>query len=113
MSSSDPQAATTTAVESHPPRRHDGFLNRGIQFPSASESWKRATRVTASTAERMNSASNMIAKWYQNPAMDEPPIHWRMMFAMPTASVGAPPVREITDSSPTSSATASSASTPV
>lgn len=26
----------------------------------------RATRVPASTVVRMNSASNMIAKWYQN-----------------------------------------------
>jgi hypothetical protein len=38
----------------------------------------------------MNSASNMIAKWYQNPIRAEA----RQDLAMPTASVGAPPVRE-------------------
>lgn len=56
ISSSEPQAATTTAVVSHEPRRHDGLANFGTQLPRASESWKRATLVTASTADRMNSA---------------------------------------------------------
>jgi hypothetical protein len=49
--------------------------------------------VPASTAVRMNSASNMMAKWYQNAAIPLPNASDRM-FAMPTARVGAPPVRE-------------------
>ena len=38
-------------------------------------SWimKRPTRVPASTAVRMNSASNRIAKWYQNASIALPP----------------------------------------
>jgi hypothetical protein len=42
----------------------------------------------------MNSASNMIAKWYQN-AWAPPPKAWLKICAIPSASVGAPPVREI------------------
>ena len=61
----------------------------------------RATRVPASTVVRMNSASNMIAKWYQNAASPEPPKAELSTCDMPNASVGAPPVRETTDSSPT------------
>jgi hypothetical protein len=53
----------------------------------------RPTRVPASTAVRMNSASNMIAKWYQKAAIPAPNACDRML-AMPTARVGAPPVRE-------------------
>ena len=73
MSSKEPQAATTAAVAPHEPARHDGSLNFGNTFPRASETWNRATRVTASTAERMNRASNMIAKWYQKPIIPDPP----------------------------------------
>jgi hypothetical protein len=54
----------------------------------------RPTRVPASTAVRMNSASNMIAKWYQNACRFPPKAVWKIS-EMPTASVGAPPVREI------------------
>ncbi len=65
---------------------------------------KRATRVPASTVVRMNSASNMIAKWYQKAASPEPPMTELSTCDMPNASVGAPPVRDTTDSSPTESA---------
>ena len=67
---------------------------------------KRATRVPASTVVRMNSASNMIAKWYQNALRPSPPKTWCSTSDMPNASVGAPPVRETIDSSPTPSAAA-------
>ncbi len=49
---------------------------------------KRPARVPASTAVRMNSASNRIAKWYQNAIMVLPPMTFEMMWAMPTARVG-------------------------
>ena len=52
---------------------------------------KRPTRVPASSTVRMNSASNMIAKWYQMPSRRSPPIVPEKMCAMPTASEGAPP----------------------
>ena len=55
---------------------------------------KRPTRVPASTVVRMNSASNRIAKWYQNAIIALPPNSLRRICAMPTASVGAPPVRD-------------------
>ena len=48
----------------------------------------------------MNSASNMIAKWYQNALSPLPP-NTESTWAIPKASVGAPPVRETIDSSPT------------
>ena len=46
----------------------------------------------------MNSASNMIAKWYQN-AASPPPNASLKIWEMPKASVGAPPVRETSSSS--------------
>src|ERR1035437_781888 len=63
-------------------------------LPIVSCSIKRPTRVPASTAVRMNSASNMIAKWYQNAARP-PPNALVKISEMPKAMVGAPPVREI------------------
>ena len=57
---------------------------------------KRPTRVPASTVVRMNSASNRMAKWYQNAISALPPNMPDRMCAMPTASVGAPPVRDST-----------------
>ncbi len=42
----------------------------------------------------MNSASNMIAKWYQNAFIPAPPNTCEKMSATPTARVGAPPVRD-------------------
>ena len=42
-------------------------------WPSMSWIMKRPTRVPASTAVRMNSASNRIAKWYQNASIALPP----------------------------------------
>ena len=46
-----------------------------MKLPIVSCSMNRATRVPASTAVRMNSASNMIAKWYQKPISAVPPNH--------------------------------------
>ncbi len=63
---------------------------------------KRPARVPASTAVRMKSASNRIAKWYQKAIMAGPPMAWCRMCAMPTASVGAPPARPRMVLSPTS-----------
>ena len=65
---------------------------------------KRPARVPASTAVRMNSASNRMAKWYQNAIIALPPMTLERMWAMPTASVGAPPAREMMVFSPTSAA---------
>ena len=58
-------------------------------------SMKRPTLVPASTVVRMNRASNMIAKWYQNALRASPPNAPEKMVDMPTARVGAPPVRAI------------------
>jgi hypothetical protein len=49
----------------------------------------------------MNSASNMIAKWYQNALRPAPPKTRFSTSDMPTARVGAPPVRDTIDFSPT------------
>lgn len=74
-----------------------GFqLTRPIGFqtlPSMSWSMKRPTRVPASTVVRMNSASNMIAKWYQKAFIALPPKTPEKISDMPTARVGAPPER--------------------
>ena len=53
----------------------------------------------------MNSASNMIAKWYQNAASPLPKA-LEKIDDMPNARVGAPPVREISVSSSTDCAAA-------
>ena len=73
-------------------------------LPIESDSMNRATLVPASTVVRMNSASNMIAKWYQNAFNPTPPTTSLSTSDMPNASVGAPPVREMIDASPTSEA---------
>ncbi len=70
----------------------------------------RPTRVPASTVVRMNNASNMIAKWYQKAARRPPPNAPERMLDMPTASVGAPPVRATSVDSPTARAADSRAS---
>jgi hypothetical protein len=100
--STAPQRSTMIPVVSHAPARQEVFLNFGKKLPRLSCSMKRATRVPASTAVRMKSASNMIAKWYQKAIMPEPPATCCMMWASPTESVGAPPVRETIVASPTS-----------
>ncbi len=99
-----PHPATMIAVHNHTPGRHVTSRNLGDTLPSVSWSMKRATRVPASTAVRMNSASNMMAKWYQKPIIAVPPTSCCMMCARPSASVGAPPVRDTIDGSPTASA---------
>src|SRR5688500_6746589 len=101
ISSTAPHAATMMAVQSQAPGRQECSLNLGTKLPIESCSMKRATRVPASTAVRMNSASNMMAKWYQNAIIAVPPMNCCMMWARPTASVGAPPVRRTMLSSPT------------
>ena len=86
--------------------------NDGMASPTKSWIMKRSTRVPASTVVRMNSASNRMMKWYQMPIIALPPRKLDRMLAMPTASVGAPPVRDRMLFSPTSapSATACRAS---
>ena len=78
-----PQPATMIAVQTHAPARHEVSRNRGTKLPTKSCSMKRATRVPASTAVRMNSASNMIAKWYQKLISPVPPMSCCMMCAKP------------------------------
>ena len=85
--------------------RHDRSPNFFQTLPIVSCSMNRPTRVPASTAVRMNSASNMIAKWYQN-AWPPPPNASLKICEMPTARVGAPPVREMSVSSCTAAAAA-------
>jgi hypothetical protein len=65
----------------------------------------RPTRVPVSSVVRMNSASNMMAKWYHS-AMSPWPNAPLRMCAIPTASDGAPPVRPSRVFSPTSAARA-------
>ena len=99
-----PHAATTITLQIQAPTRQLGLRSRRSGPPrlaSPSESMKRATRVPASTVVRMNSASNMIAKWYQNALSALPPNTWLSTSDMPNARVGAPPVRETMLSSPT------------
>ena len=74
-------------------------------WPASSWSMKRPTRVPASSVVRMNSASNMMAKWYQS-AISPWPNAPLKMCAMPTASDGAPPVRPSSVFSPTDAASA-------
>ena len=71
--------------------------------PASSWSMKRPTRVPVSTVVRMKSASNMMAKWYQSAIRPWPNAPLKM-WAMPTASDGAPPVRESSVLSPTDAA---------
>ena len=64
-----PHAATTMMLQAHAPTRQLGlrsFFSGPPRLARPSDSMNRATRVPASTVVRMNSASNMIAKWYQN-----------------------------------------------
>ena len=101
-----PQASTTSSEQIQAPIRQDGSRNLRApgMLPMESDSMKRATRVPASTVVRMNSASNMIAKWYQNALSPAPPSTSLSTCDIPNARVGAPPVREMIDSSPTSAA---------
>ncbi len=105
MTRIEPQPMTTIAEQTQAPTRQDGSLNfpRPGMLPIASENMKRATRVPASMVVRMNSASNITAKWYQKAFMPAPPKK-DMTCDIPKASVGAPPVRETMDFSWTSAA---------
>ncbi|MNQ94227.1 hypothetical protein D3C85_1097350 [compost metagenome] len=85
-------------------------LSAGTKEPSKSWSMKRPARVPASTAVRMNSASNRIAKWYQNAMVFSPGRTLCRICAIPTARVGAPPARARMVVSPMSWATACRAS---
>src|SRR5205085_12265625 len=59
------QAKTTANVEISVPGNQFVFSNGAQARPRNSCTMKRATRVPVSTVVRMNSASNMMAKWYQ------------------------------------------------
>src|SRR5664280_1471120 len=87
-----PHKATTMALADQEAGFHEmsAYLCQRI----VSCSMKRPTLVPASTAVRMNRASNMIAKWYQNAARP-PPNALVKTSEIPKARVGAPPVREI------------------
>src|SRR5450759_4273304 len=89
-----PHSATTTALADQEAGFQEMLAYLGQTLPIVSCSMKRPTRVPASTAVRMKSASNMIAKWYQNAARP-PPNALVKISEMPKARVGAPPVREI------------------
>jgi hypothetical protein len=58
-------------------------------------------RVPASIVVRMNSASNMIAKWYQTARAVRLWNTPESIWAMPSAKVGAPPARPTIVRSPT------------
>ena len=92
---------TTSAVETSVPGSQS-VRSSGFQIPPRN-SWtmKRATRVPASMVVRMNSASNMIAKWYQYDIRPRSAGRPEKICAKPTASETAPPVRPVTFS-PTS-----------
>ncbi|MNR24989.1 hypothetical protein D3C85_1421060 [compost metagenome] len=85
-------------------------FSAGTKDPNRSCSMKRPARVPASTAVRINSASNRIAKWYQNAMVFSPGSTLCRICAIPTARVGAPPARARMVVSPMSWATACSAS---
>src|SRR5215211_310881 len=70
-------------------------------LPTRSWIMNRPTRVPASTVVRINSASNMMAKWYQKACSTVPPMTDEKIWLIPTASVGAPPVLPMMLSSPT------------
>src|SRR5688572_16913767 len=72
-------------------------------LPMRSWIMNRPTRVPASTVVSMNRASNIMAKWYQNACRAAPkmPVTPAKIADIPTASVGAPPVRPTMESSPT------------
>src|SRR5258707_6518934 len=95
------QPKTTSAVEMIVPGIHDVFSNGFQARPRNSWTMKRATRVPVSIVVRMNSASNMMAKWYQydiSPPRNGMP---EKIWAKPTARDPPPPVRP-TSVSPTS-----------
>src|ERR1019366_5258360 len=73
-------------------------------WPSRSWSMNRPTRVPASMMVRINTASNMMAKWYQKPIIALPPPLRAKIWAIPRARDGAPPVRAKRVFSPTSAA---------
>src|SRR5437763_5854989 len=87
------QAKTTAKVEISVPGSQFVFSNGAQARPRNSCTMKRATRVPVSTVVRMNSASNMMAKWYQYDIRCERKGMPEKIWAKPTASDTAPPVR--------------------
>src|SRR5215218_8720486 len=78
---------------------------KGLQtLPTRSWIMNRPTRVPASTVVRINSASNMMAKWYQKACSAVPPMTEENIWLIPTARVGAPPVLPMMLSWPTAAA---------
>src|SRR5918994_1731073 len=59
-------------------------------LPTRSWIMNRPTLVPASTVVRMNSASNMMAKWYQKACIATPPKMVEKIWDIPSANVGAP-----------------------
>ena len=92
-----PSGSSAGVEEVAPGADHDalvtrpGFHRRATdRLPDVADvscSKKRPTRVPASTVVRINSASNMIAKWYQK-AFRPSPVAPEKISDMPTASVG-------------------------
>src|SRR5919112_6864260 len=85
------------------PGNQEGRAKGLYTLPMRSWSMNLPTLVPASTVVRMNSASNMMAKWYQKACSDAPrmPVRPARIWLIPTARVGAPPVLPMMDSSPT------------
>src|SRR5208283_2554634 len=86
-----PQKKEKRALVKTMPGTHFFSDNLGTTLPIIS--WRRylPTLVPVSTAVRMNTASNMMAKWYQydiRPLRKETELN---MYAIPTASETAPP----------------------
>src|SRR5467141_1456319 len=91
-----PHPATITALDVITLGYHDVSANRGHTWPTISCSMNRPTRVPVSMVVRMNKASNMIAKWYHRASSVLPPstlVAPAKIWAIPTASDGAPPER--------------------
>src|SRR5436305_3758234 len=87
------QAKTTAKVEISVPGSQFVFSNGAQARPRNSCTMKRATRVPVSTVVKMNSASNMMAKWYQYDIRCARKGMPEKICAKPTASDTAPPVR--------------------
>ncbi len=90
----DDERASRAPPRAASPCRAIGAWNR----PRNSCTRKRATRVPVSIVVRMNSASNMIAKWYQYSISPRMPGRPLKICAMPTPSDTAPPGRPATAS---------------
>ena len=96
-----PHDNTTSVVARRFPGSQSVRSNFFQTRPPNSWTMNRATRVPASIVVRIKSASNMMAKWYQNDMNELSPGIPEKIWANPTASETAPPGRPATVS-PTS-----------